>query len=255
MMGARARFAPMTAMSAPRASETPSTANPFLRDLVASLRTVQVPGSPATYANRAYLRDLGLRWDPVGHRWHGTTTADRVRDLRDRLGLEVRCFGVLSAPPRGPTPLKSTPPGPTPGPDPIAVPARDPARRPHDGSRTRVEARVAYPAPCEKQDEIATPGRRFSLFEVTSGLTDDCREADERAAARRLTDLRGRVKAARAAISATPGSDEVLQRDWRKAVRFYARFGVTETALRHGVPNVETSDVGSSGGRLTSDAL
>ena len=60
----------MTALSAPSANGTPSSpANPFLRDLVASLRTVQLPGSPATYANRAYLRDLGLRWDPTGHRW------------------------------------------------------------------------------------------------------------------------------------------------------------------------------------------
>ena len=39
----------------------PSTANSLARDLVASLRTVQVPGSPATYANRVYLRGLGLR--------------------------------------------------------------------------------------------------------------------------------------------------------------------------------------------------
>lgn len=32
-----------------------------LRDLVASLRTVTVPGSPATHTNRAYLRELGRR--------------------------------------------------------------------------------------------------------------------------------------------------------------------------------------------------
>ena len=98
----------MTATSAQSASETPSTAN-SLRDLVASLRTVVVPASPATYANRAALRAIGLRWDPAGHRWHGTTTADRVRELRERLGLEVRCFGMLE-PPRGPSPPR--PPAP-----------------------------------------------------------------------------------------------------------------------------------------------
>ncbi len=118
----------MTAMSAPRASETPSTANP-LRDLVASLRTVQVPGSPATYANRAYLRDLGLRWDPANHRWHGTTTAERVKELRERLHLEVWVFGDLEAPPNGPATPKPAPPVH------IAVTARD-------YSRTRVEGRL-----------------------------------------------------------------------------------------------------------------
>lgn len=51
----------MTTMSAPRATETPSIANPFLRDLVTSVRTVHLPGTPATHANLAYLRDLGLR--------------------------------------------------------------------------------------------------------------------------------------------------------------------------------------------------
>ena len=68
----------MTALSAHSANGTSSSsANPFLRDLVASLRTVQLPGTPATYANREYLGDLGLRWDPQGHCWHGTTTAER----------------------------------------------------------------------------------------------------------------------------------------------------------------------------------
>ena len=101
---------------------------------------MQVPGTPANYANRAYLRDLGLRWDPAGHRWHGTTTVERVKELRERLGLEVRCFGDLEAPPKRPAAPKPAPPGLGPGSTPIApaVPASDPARRSHDGSRTRV---------------------------------------------------------------------------------------------------------------------
>ncbi len=75
----------MTASSVLSANGTLSTANPP-RDSEASVRTVLLPGSPATYANRAVLRGLGLRWDPANHRWHGTTTADRVRELRERLG-------------------------------------------------------------------------------------------------------------------------------------------------------------------------
>lgn len=54
------------------------------------------------------------------------------------------------------------------------------------------------------------------------------REVNERDEARRLPDLRGRVKAARAAISTTAGAEEILRQDWVKAARFYARFRITE---------------------------
>jgi hypothetical protein len=231
----------MTAISAQSASETPSTAN-SLRDLVASLRTVVVPGSPATYANRAALRAMGLRWDLVGRRWHGTTTTYRVRELRERLGLEVRVFGALDTTPKGPAAPKPAPlPGPTPAP--ITVPTRDPGRRPHDGSRTRLEARIAIPGEGEEAQEIATPTRRFSLCEITSGLPDDSREEDERAAERRLRELRTRVKAARAVVAITPGLAETLARDWRLAARFYVRFGVTEAQFQDGVPAICREDV------------
>ena len=87
----------------------------------------------------------------------------------------------------------------------------------------------------DTEEAVATPTRQFSLLEITSGLPDDSREADERAVKGRLRDLRGRVKAARAAISGTPGAEEVLRRDWVKAARFYASFGITEGQFRHGV--------------------
>jgi hypothetical protein len=44
------------------------------------------------------------------------------------------------------------------------------------------------------------------------------------------------VKAARAAISAAPGAEEVLRQDWIKAAHFYAKFGITETLFRYGAP-------------------
>jgi hypothetical protein len=223
----------MTATSAQSATETPSTAN-SLRDLVASLRTVVVPGSPATYASRAALRAMGLRWDSAGHRSHGTTTMDRVRELRERLGLEVRCFGTLE-PPRGPSPPRPPAPALVPSIAPHTDRDCDPVRRLHDGFRTRAEARVACRDSDEDAEEIATPTRRFSVFEVTSGLPDDSREADERAAARQIREIRARVKAARAAISAAPGADKVIRQDWTKAACFYAKFGITEERFRHGV--------------------
>jgi hypothetical protein len=110
-------------------------------------------------------------------------------------------------------------------------------RVPTSRSRTRFESRVAFGGPDEDADEVATPTRQFNLFEITSGLPDDSREADDRAAERRLRDLRGRVKAARAAISSTQGAAEILRRDWVKAARFYAKFGITETMVQHGVPS------------------
>jgi hypothetical protein len=115
---------------------------------------------------------------------------------------------------------------------------RFPSPRFGDYSRTRFESRVAFGGPDggEDAEEVATPTRQFSLLEITSGLPDDSREADERAAERRLRDLRGRVKAARAASSATPGLAETLAADWQKAAHFYARFGITERMIQCGVP-------------------
>jgi len=117
-------------------------------------------------------------------------------------------------------------------------------RASHDAiqARTRFESRVAFGGPDEDEDEdaeddfIATPTRRFSLLEITSGLPDDSRETDERLAERRLRELRGRVKAARALVATTPGLAETLQRDWQKAARFYARFGIDEGLFRNRTP-------------------
>jgi hypothetical protein len=53
-------------------------------------------------------------------------------------------------------------------------------------------------------------------------------KADERRAERHLRDLRGRVKAARAAVSTTSDLAEILQRDPSRATLFYARCRITE---------------------------
>ncbi|MGA3023025.1 MAG: hypothetical protein ABSE66_09570 [Thermoplasmata archaeon] len=139
---------------------------------------------------------------------------------------------AIRGPDASPQPLRPR------GPAPRSVP------RPRFGdySRTRFESRVAFGGPDEDAGEVATPTRQFSLIEITSGLPDDSREADERAAERRLRELRGRVKAARATISAAPGAEHVLRRDWVKAAHLYARFGITEEVLRRGVPAVPVDD-------------
>jgi hypothetical protein len=115
---------------------------------------------------------------------------------------------------------------------------RFPSPRFGDYSRTRFESRVAFGGPDEDEDaeEVVTPTRRFSVLGTTSGLPDDSREADEKQEERRLRELCGRVKAARVAVSTTPGLAETLSADWQKAARFYARFEITEAQFRLGVP-------------------
>src|SRR5271157_2350787 len=58
---------------------------------------------------------------------------------------------------------------------------RFPSPRFGDYSRTRFESRVAF-GDSDEDELIATPTRQFSLLEITSGLPDDSKEADERAA-------------------------------------------------------------------------
>jgi hypothetical protein len=219
----------MTAMSARSASEPAAAAE------LASRRHVRVPGTARTYEVRDQLRGLGLRWDPATHVWHGMIRAGEEvvleRELRVRAQvvhpIEAFATEASPAPPVGPKPQEPR--------SHKTGEHRGPAR---DGSRTRAEARTAY-----REDSDEDPERpvhpRFSVWDVTSGLADDSREAEERAAERRLRDLRGRVKAARAALSTNPGAQEALRADWRREAAFYARFGITQAQFRHGVPRTE----------------
>ena len=135
-----------------------------------------------------------------------------------------------------PFPDLSTIRGPTAGPR-AAPPARTfPTPRFGDYSRTRFESRVAFGGPDEEPNKPATQTRRFTVFDVTSGLPDDSREEDQRSSERRVREARARVKAARAMAANTPELGETLQRDWRKAALFYARYGITEAQFRYGVP-------------------
>lgn len=87
------------------------------------------------------------------------------------------------------------------------------SQRPHHGSRTRVEARVAFPGLGEEPEEFATPTRKFTVLEITGGLPDDSRKEDEKDVERRIRDLQGRVKQARAAVATTSGLAGTLASD------------------------------------------
>jgi hypothetical protein len=112
----------------------------------------------------------------------------------------------------------------------------EPAHRPQAGSRARVESRLAFPGADEDAEEIATPTRRFSVHEITSGLPDDSRGAGARVAERQFCETRARVKEARAVVAGTPGVAGSLKGDWQRAAMFYARFGITEVMFLRGVP-------------------
>jgi hypothetical protein len=221
----------MTAMSAPRAFGNAAAT------VSSEFAHIRVPGSARTYEVRDALRGMGLRWDPVSHAWHGTLPVDQGSRLTHELGLRPQIVPTIEAFTSQAVPVATQRPPAGP---------RGPVRPriPHDSTRTRVEARVAFPD--AEQEEDGVDSRRFSLLEITSGLPDDSREADERAAARNLWDVRARVKAARAAISAVPGAEGVLRRDWVRAARFYARFGITESQFRHGIASTTPEGPNSS---------
>jgi hypothetical protein len=225
----------MTAMSARSASE--------LAHAELASRRVRVPGTARTYEVRDQLRGLGLPWDPATHAWHGTIRAGEEvvleRELRVRAQVvhPIEAFATETRPaaPAGPQPPEPRP----------RAPGR-PRGPPRDGSRTRAEARTAYREGFEGEEEEAPIHTRFTVWDTTSGLPDDSREADERSAERRLRDLRGRVKAARAALGAVPGATGLLRADWRREAAFYARFGISQAQFRNGVPEKEFTIVDSS---------
>jgi hypothetical protein len=214
----------MTAMSAPRASESADVVNPF-----PELAHVRIQGSDRTYEVRDVLRGMGLRWNLLSRAWHGVISVAQNRLLGLQYSLDPQIVPPIEAF------SSSTTPGPLEAHQ-GAIHASRMAARPrthHDGSRTRAEARVALPDADQEGDAIDP--RRFSLLEITSGLPDDSREADERITEGRLREVRARVKAARTVVATTPGLAETLAGDWIKAAWFFARFGVTESMFRRGV--------------------
>ena len=209
---------------------------------------VLLMGTPETYRVRRWLTKIGMTWIPEDQGWEGNITSGQIWFLTEKLHIPVTLWPQELAK-RQPAPEGATcPPVAPSGP-------RGPARHPHDGfwtspgdssaprscgpgTRTHVEASLAFGHGFD-DDEDGFDSRRFSVLDVTSGLPEDAREEDEHQAGAQLRDLRGRVKAARAAISANPGAEEVLARDWVKEARFYVRFGITQAQFRHGVTTVE----------------
>jgi hypothetical protein len=173
-------------MSARRASELAPA------DL-ASSRHVRVPGTARTYEVRDRLRRLGLRWNPATHAWHGTNRAGEEVVLERELRVRAQVVHPIEAlaTEEGPAPPVRPQP-----PEPRRRASGEPRVPPRERSRTREGARTAYRERADEEGEEVPVHSRFTVWDPTSGLPDESREAEERAGGRRLRDLRGRVRAA-----------------------------------------------------------
>ena len=118
-----------------------------------------------------------------------------------------------------PTALAGVPEGPSPARRPTHLP-----RPRRDGSRTSLEARVAFSG---EKGGLTGPFSKLTLADITSGLPEDSREADERELAKRRAEQKGRVAAAKKALEGHPEAQQQVLRDQTRLRMFCARFGVT----------------------------
>jgi hypothetical protein len=166
-------------MSAQRASPDATDAtNP------PAIPHVRIPGSSRTYEVRDVLRGMGLRWDPLSRVWHVMLPGDQGSRLVRNLGLKPQIVPTIEA---FAAEVAAEPARCSPGqPEPPRIPSPIPSA--HDGSRTRVEARLAFPGgmttPKKSRSVIAglaswssraasptTPGRRTSESRIEVSAT------------------------------------------------------------------------------------
>ena len=199
----------------------------------ASEVSVLIHGNQRTFELRERLKAAGLHWLKDTRAWSGSVPCEFVPQM------EAEGLQVVPLVPEG-HPLdrhmqewrreQESPAPPSPSP---RAPARKPRARPGKAVTVKVseELRVA----------AFLPEHGWALQDITANLADDARKADEHRVERHLQDLRSRVKAARALISADPTIRQTLTTNPEKAAAFYAIHGVTEAQVRHGVPDVDVS--------------
>ena len=186
---------------------------------------VLVRGSERTYALRERLRTAGLRWERETRVWSGEVP-DYFLPQMQAEGLPV----IPVVPEGDPLDRFAEKGSPVPSASP-KTPARKPRARPRRETPVKVSA--------EERAEAFLPEHGWTLPDITANLADDSREVDERRVERHLRDLRSRVKAVRALISADPTIRQTLATNPEKAAAFYAIHGVTEAQVRHGVPDMD----------------
>ena len=223
--GKRPPLAPGKAMSAAMETTGAFAANEQQSRIPNSEVWVLIRANQRTYELRERLRAVGMRWLAYSRVWSGMVPESMVTQMETE-GLQPlvlvpeghplgRVWGTDEA---TPTPAQS-------------VPVRKPRNQPRREALIRVSA--------EERVEAFLPEHGWALQDITANLSDDDRAEDERRVERHLRDLRARVKAVRALISADVGIAQTLATCPEKAVAFYAIHGVTESQVKHGVPDVD----------------
>ena len=182
-----------------------------------------IRGCERTFELRERLRAVGMKWLPFAHAWQGVIAVEVLAQM------EAEGLRPVAIVPEG-HPLDRFAERESSAPSP-----KTPARKPR--SRSRKEAPVGVSA--EARAEAFLPEHGWTLQDITANMADDDRAEDERRVERHLRDLRARVKAVRALISADPTIQETLATRREKARAFYAIHGVTAAQVRHGVPEVD----------------
>jgi hypothetical protein len=176
---------------------------------------VAIRGNRETYEARETLKRAGLTWNPTVHAWAGSLPVQKVGELK---GMGLPVVELVPDPQAWVD-------------DPVApVPTPKVRARPRASPRTR-----SPPGPT--LDPFGP--REFDERDVTANLPDDSREEQERTMRRYLRDLRNRVKAVRAKLSADPSIGETLASNPEKAEAFYHIHHVTRDQVEHGVPDMD----------------
>ena len=190
---------------------------------------ILIRGDQRTFEFRERLKAAGMHWLPQTRAWSGTVPESFVPQMQAE-GLQV----VPLVPEGHPLDrfresfVEKALEFPSP---------RAPVRKPKACARKEASVKVS---PQERAADFL-PEHGWTVEDITANLADDDRAADERRVERHLRDLRARVKAVRALISADPTIRETLATSREKAKAFYAIHGVTETQVKRGVPDVDVT--------------
>ena len=196
---------------------------------------VIVRGCERTYELRERLRAIGMKWLPFARAWQGVVAVEVLPQM------EAEGLQVVPLVPEGHPLDRFRESLVEKAPEPLSP--RPPAHKP------RACARKEAPVKVSAQEQAAgfLQEHNWDTRDITANLSDDDRATDERRVERHLLDLRTRVKAVRALISADPTIRHTLATNPEKAAAFYAIHGVTEAQVRRGVPDVDVTGLEGEG--------
>ena len=190
---------------------------------------VIVRGDQRTFELRERLKAAGMHWLPQTRAWSGTVPESFVPQMQAE-GLQV-----VPLVPEGHPLDRFRESLVEKAPEPLSP--RAPAHKPKACARKEASVKVS----AQEQAAGFLQEHNWDARDITANLSDDDRASDEHRVERHLGDLRSRVKAVRALISADPTIQHTLATCPEKAAAFYAIHGVTEAQVKRGVPDVDVT--------------